>query len=103
MSATITSVRFRGATWKHVLAIDEQTGVVDLVMDPENPEVLYAAAWNKTRYKMGGILMPFCAWLLNWSRCIPPPETSTQLKPSTETHSFDAGRISPIAGVLLSR
>ena len=43
-----------GDTWKHVLAISDQTGVVDLVMDPHDPETLYAAAWHKTRYKMAG-------------------------------------------------
>ena len=43
-----------GNTWEPVLSIGDQTGVVDLVMDPEDPEVLYAAAWHKTRYKMAG-------------------------------------------------
>jgi photosystem II stability/assembly factor-like uncharacterized protein len=43
-----------GGTWEHVLAISDQTGVVDLVMDPEDPETIYATAWHKTRYKMAG-------------------------------------------------
>jgi len=38
-----------GRTWQKVLFIDDQTGVVDLVMDPHNPEVLYAAAWQAYR------------------------------------------------------
>ena len=43
-----------GATWEHVLAINDQVGVVDLVMDPHDPATLYATAWHKTRYKMAG-------------------------------------------------
>jgi len=44
-----------GRTWKAVLAINDQTGVVDVVMDPENPNTLYAYAWNKTRFRMAGV------------------------------------------------
>lgn len=43
-----------GKTWDAVLAIDNQTGVVDVVMDPSDPKTLYAAAWQKTRYEMAG-------------------------------------------------
>ncbi len=43
-----------GEHWEHVLAINDQTGVVDLVMDPEDPDTLYAAAWNKTQFTMAG-------------------------------------------------
>ncbi|MEC9242362.1 MAG: glycosyl hydrolase, partial [Gemmatimonadota bacterium] len=32
-----------GRTWEHVLYVDEFTGAVDLVMDPQDPEALYAA------------------------------------------------------------
>ena len=38
-----------GATWKAVLSIGRDTGVTDLVMDPKNPEVLYAAAYQRRR------------------------------------------------------
>jgi photosystem II stability/assembly factor-like uncharacterized protein len=38
-----------GKTWAHVLKIDDATGVVDMVMDPRNPDVLYAAAWDRER------------------------------------------------------
>ena len=38
-----------GATWKKVLHINESIGVIDLVMDPKNPQVLYAAAYDKKR------------------------------------------------------
>lgn len=42
-----------GATWKQVLFISEDTGVVDVAMDPENPETLYAAAYQRRRTVFG--------------------------------------------------
>lgn len=39
-----------GRTWSRVLFVDDTTGVVDLEMDPSNPEVLYAAAWHRLRW-----------------------------------------------------
>ncbi|HET6764867.1 MAG TPA: hypothetical protein VFH27_14380, partial [Longimicrobiaceae bacterium] len=39
-----------GRTWQKVLFVNDTTGVVDLVMDPSNPEVLYAAAWHRLRW-----------------------------------------------------
>ncbi|MDE2270679.1 MAG: exo-alpha-sialidase [Xanthomonadaceae bacterium] len=38
-----------GKTWHKVLFINDKTGVVDLAMDPANPDVLYAAAWQAYR------------------------------------------------------
>lgn len=38
-----------GETWRQSLAGDEVTGFTDLVMDPSNPDVLYAAAWERSR------------------------------------------------------
>lgn len=38
-----------GQTWKAVLSISADTGVTDLVMDPKNPDVLYAAAYQRRR------------------------------------------------------
>ncbi|MCP3957961.1 MAG: glycosyl hydrolase [bacterium] len=38
-----------GATWNAVLEISENTGVSDLVMDPRDPDVLYAAAYQRRR------------------------------------------------------
>jgi photosystem II stability/assembly factor-like uncharacterized protein len=40
-----------GKTWTKVLAIDENTGVTDVVMpDPRNPDVLVAASWQRRRH-----------------------------------------------------
>ncbi|MEM8930224.1 MAG: glycosyl hydrolase [Acidobacteriota bacterium] len=39
-----------GDTWQQILAPDgEWTGVIDLVMHPENPDVLFAATWERSR------------------------------------------------------
>ncbi len=38
-----------GKTWKNTLEIDQWTGVTDLVIDPLNPDVLYAASWQRHR------------------------------------------------------
>jgi len=39
-----------GATWDLVLEIDENTGVVDLVADPRDPDVIYAASYQRRRH-----------------------------------------------------
>ncbi len=40
-----------GATWEKVLYINEKTGAIDIVMDPSNPDTLYAATWQRMRKK----------------------------------------------------
>src|SRR5215467_5437168 len=42
-----------GATWNHTLAIDADTGVSDLAIDPQSPNVLYAAAYMRRRTVFG--------------------------------------------------
>ncbi|MCK7590976.1 glycosyl hydrolase [Subsaxibacter sp. CAU 1640] len=39
-----------GITWNAVLTVDEHTGVNDVVMDPRNPEVLYASTFQRRRH-----------------------------------------------------
>ncbi len=38
-----------GATWDHVLAVTDSTGAVDLVIDPTDPDRVYAATWERIR------------------------------------------------------
>lgn len=38
-----------GKSWRNTLSINEWTGVTDLVIDPNNPDVLYAASWQRHR------------------------------------------------------
>ena len=42
-----------GQSWDKVLYIDENTGAVDLVIDPSNPDVLYAAMYQRQRRTWG--------------------------------------------------
>ncbi|MCF8356396.1 MAG: glycosyl hydrolase [Melioribacteraceae bacterium] len=39
-----------GATWEKVLEISENTGVSDIVMDPRDPDVIYASAYQRRRH-----------------------------------------------------
>jgi photosystem II stability/assembly factor-like uncharacterized protein len=39
-----------GKTWKKVLSISENTGVTDVALDPRNPDVLLAAAYQRRRH-----------------------------------------------------
>jgi len=46
-----------GVTWKHTLYIDDNTGISDIVMDPNNSRVLFAGAWQlklKTWIRVSG-------------------------------------------------
>lgn len=38
-----------GKTWSKILHVDDKTGAIDLVMDPGNSQVLYAAMWQAYR------------------------------------------------------
>ena len=38
-----------GATWQRVLHVSDDTGITNVVMDPSNPDVLYAAAYQRRR------------------------------------------------------
>ncbi len=39
-----------GKNWKAILTISENTGVTDVVMDPSNPDVLFAASYQRRRH-----------------------------------------------------
>ncbi|HKK77381.1 MAG TPA: hypothetical protein VJ953_20045 [Saprospiraceae bacterium] len=38
-----------GKTWEKVLYVNENAGAVDMVFDPQDPNTLYAATWERTR------------------------------------------------------
>jgi photosystem II stability/assembly factor-like uncharacterized protein len=42
-----------GKTWQPSLIIDENTGAIDVVVDPSNPMTVYAAMWARRRYPWG--------------------------------------------------
>lgn len=40
-----------GKTWQKVFFIDEKTAVIDLAMDPEDPDILYAGTAQRLRFR----------------------------------------------------
>ena len=40
-----------GRNWEKVLSVDDETGAIDLVMDPKDNDTVYAAMWQRTRPK----------------------------------------------------
>ncbi|MDC3345203.1 glycosyl hydrolase, partial [Flavobacteriaceae bacterium] len=38
-----------GKTWRKTLFINSSTGIIDVVVAPENPNVMYAASWERER------------------------------------------------------
>lgn len=39
-----------GSSWQHVFFMNDSTGVIDMVMDPTDPNTLYMATWERIRY-----------------------------------------------------
>src|SRR5688572_8666089 len=39
-----------GATWTASLTVSENTGVTDIVLDPKNPDVIYASSYQRRRH-----------------------------------------------------
>jgi photosystem II stability/assembly factor-like uncharacterized protein len=40
-----------GKTWEKILFVNQKTGAMDLAMDPSDPNTLYAATWQRIRFK----------------------------------------------------
>ncbi len=38
-----------GNTWQQILFVNDQAGAIDLVLDPNNPRILYASTWRVQR------------------------------------------------------
>ncbi|KAA3617301.1 MAG: glycosyl hydrolase [Calditrichaeota bacterium] len=38
-----------GKNWKNVIEVDEHTGVTDILFDPRNPDIIYAATYQRQR------------------------------------------------------
>lgn len=43
-----------GATWRKILYIDDATGVIDIAMNPSNPDALLVATWERRRDAFDG-------------------------------------------------
>lgn len=38
-----------GKSWDHVLFVDDQTGCIDVILDPSDASIVYAATWQRSR------------------------------------------------------
>ena len=38
-----------GQNWEQVLYLSDSTGIIDMVMNPNNPQVIYASSWDRIR------------------------------------------------------
>jgi photosystem II stability/assembly factor-like uncharacterized protein len=38
-----------GQTWEKILYVDEKTGCADIILDPRNPDIIYASMWEFRR------------------------------------------------------
>ena len=47
----VYKTRNGGKTWTKVFYKDEKTGIIDLAMDPEDPDILYAGTAQRLRYR----------------------------------------------------
>ncbi|MEZ4965827.1 MAG: T9SS type A sorting domain-containing protein [Saprospiraceae bacterium] len=45
-----------GLSWQQVLFVSDSTGITDMVMAPGNPDVIYAAAWDRIRNNQESIV-----------------------------------------------
>ncbi len=45
-----------GKTWENVLRVDNVTGVLEIIMNPTNPEMLIAATWERQRDEFDSFL-----------------------------------------------
>lgn len=45
-----------GATWEQVLFLSDSTGVIDVLMNPQNPDILYAAGWDRIRNNIESVI-----------------------------------------------
>ncbi len=79
-----------GESWRHVLFVNDSTGVIDFVMRPDNPDVLLAAAWQRVRRPSGARLSGEHSSLYKSSD---GGETWTRLDTSNGLPAAEAGRI----------
>jgi photosystem II stability/assembly factor-like uncharacterized protein len=45
-----------GETWEQVLFVSDQAGIIDMVMHPTNPDIIYAAGWDRIRNNQESIV-----------------------------------------------
>ena len=45
-----------GLTWEQSLFVSDIAGIIDVVINPENPDIIYAASWNRIRNNQQSIV-----------------------------------------------
>lgn len=45
-----------GVTWEQSLFVTDTAGIIDIVINPENPDILYASSWNRLRNNQQSIV-----------------------------------------------
>ncbi|HMB93624.1 MAG TPA: T9SS type A sorting domain-containing protein [Rhodothermales bacterium] len=85
-----------GARWDKVLHVNDTTGVIDLVMRPDNPNVLFAATWERIREVTGANLSGPNSGIYKSTN---GGDSWTKLGPSTGLPEGPSGRI----GLSISR
>ncbi len=51
-----------GKTWEKILYVDDKTGVIDMAMDPFDPNTLIVAMWERRRDGFDGFFGPASTW-----------------------------------------
>ena len=45
-----------GSTWEQVLFLSDSTGIIDMVMNPDDPQIIYAVGWDRIRNNVESIV-----------------------------------------------
>ncbi len=96
-----------GTTWKRILFVNDQVGAVDLVLDPNNPRILYASTWRvkRTPYSLesggpGSALWKSTDSGDTWVRLTTEtPESTPKDKAKESTPEDDDGKPKPGKGL----
>jgi len=46
-----------GITWTHILFISNDSGIADMLINPTNPQILYATGWNRIRNRQESLII----------------------------------------------
>lgn len=86
-----------GRTWQRTLFVDENTGAIDLCLDPQNPNIVYAATWQRERraWNFSGAGEGSAIWKstdggATWGR-LTTPASGFPTGPNTGRIGLDAG------------
>ncbi|MDW8228925.1 MAG: glycosyl hydrolase [Saprospiraceae bacterium] len=86
-----------GRTWRRTLFVDDNTGAIDLCLDPQNPNTVYAATWQRERraWNFSGAGEGSAIWKstdggATWGR-LTTPGSGFPTGPNTGRIGLDAG------------